>query len=198
MSELVFEDVSMEINKVAIANNLTFYATRLCCIFFSPDCGTFKELSLLFSKIHLHSANEIKVRGSVYFDGKVLPAAKFHHLLNQHVVCEGNDSVFDVLSLINREEAENMVRKLDIYFYNKRTDHLNVQESRIFEIAVNLIAKPPVMYLKVLGMSRKQKDKCLSILSEFVQQHESVVFVETDFRIYLTVRLLSSMRRYSL
>lgn len=181
MYELGLQDVSMEINKTTIASKLSFCVKGLCSVLISPNCGDFKEVLLLFSKTHLYSENDVKIEGAIYFEGKMIPAAKFHHLLNQHVIFEGNDIVFGILWLINKEEAESIIKNLDIQFSNKRTDHLSIQESSIFEFAVNIAAKPPVMYLKTLGMTQRQRNKCLLVLRECIKKCNSVALVETEF-----------------
>lgn len=177
-SKLIMENIKFEINKVLVTSNTNLVASGLCCVSLDTPCSVF---SLFFSKSHLYAANNVTVDGTVYFDGKTLPAAKFHHLLNQFVVFEGKDTVADALSLVNGCETERLMKSLGIYFANKQIARLSVQESRIFEVAVNVATKPPVIYLKTLGMSKKYRTMCLSILKKLARSKDCVIFVETEF-----------------
>jgi len=180
MSKLVFQDVSMRINGIDIVEHLSFTATGLCCVLVSPNCGDFRDTLLLFSKTYMHSGNEIKTEGLVFFDGRMLPASKFHYLLNQYIVFEGNESVIEGLRRVNKEEAEGIARSLEIHFGKKRTDHLSVQESRVFEVAVALATKPPVIYIRMSGMSGCQGRRSLELLRRHAARHECVVLIECD------------------
>lgn len=181
MANLLLENIYLEINKTQIVTKASLSATGLCSLSLDPNCGILKDFFFLFSKIHMYSANEIKINGTVYFDGKKLPASKFHHLLNQFVIFEGNENINDVLTLINKEEARLIIDRLKINFTNKKLKNLNVQESRLFEIAVNLASKPPVIFVKTYGMTRENIKRALWALKELIAIENNVVIVESEF-----------------
>lgn len=181
MHELSLEDVSLNINEVQIASKVSMRIQGVCALQISSEACVPREILLLFTKTHMYATNQIKVEGNAYFDGKVLPACKMHHLLNHGIIFEGSYSVRDVLVMLNRSEAEHLIEELGMTFLHKRVDHLSIQESSIFEIAVNLATKARIIFIRSFGVSSRTRKTCLKTLKKYASSREVVFLVETEY-----------------
>lgn len=181
MSELYLEKVSFEINGIKIATDRNLVATGMCSLSISSDADILKEATLLFSKTHMYSSNEIQIDGNVRFDGELLPASKLHVLLNPYVIFSGRETVEDLLLSVNKKEASSLIKKLGISFSKKQIRRLSPEQSRIFEVAVNLASKPKVIYLKRIDMQEKIRIKCFDLLRDHLKANGGIVIIETEF-----------------
>lgn len=181
MGELVLKDVSLNINGFQLVNKKSLAVEGLCCLSVSSTSGNLKEILLLFSLPHVSANNDIKIDGLAILNDRVMPASKIHYLLNRNMVFECNDTVENVLTTLNKLEAMNVIERLEMNFHKKRLCQLNCTESRIFEIAVNMVTNPFVMYIKKLLMADKDKIRILDALKEYSILTGCIILVETDY-----------------
>lgn len=181
MHEFVVEGLSLTVNEIPVTENKNMRIQGLCSLQIQSDMGNLKDTLLIFSKTHMYASNKINIKGTAYFDRKRLPGNKIHYLLNHAMIFESTDIVKDVLIMLNKEEVDQLIDKLEIKFYNKRIDHLNIQESKIFEIAVNLAFRARIVYIKNFEMPSRLKTKYLNVLKEYSIIREVVFLVECEY-----------------
>lgn len=181
MHELSLEDVSLNINDIQIARKVSMRIRGVCALQMSSESCVPREILLLFTKTHMCATNHIKVEGNAYFDRKILPASKIHYLLNQVIIFEGSHSVRDVLTMLNKREAGHIMEELGMTFLHKRVDHLSIQESRMFEIAVNLATEAKIVFIRNFEVSSRVRRTCLQVLKRYASSKEMVFLIETEY-----------------
>lgn len=181
MHSLVLEDVSLNINDIQIASKIEMRIQGLCALQMSSVACVPADFLLLFTKTHMYATNQINVEGSAYFDGKVLPACKIHYLLNQGIIFEAGYSVMNVLVMLNSQEADHIMDELGVTFPHKRVDHLSIQESKIFEIAVSLATEARIVFIRNFEVSSAVRETCLKALKKYASTREVVFLIETEY-----------------
>lgn len=181
MHEFILENLFLTINETQIAENISMRIKGLCCLQIHLHAESLQDVLLIFSKTHMYAANETIMRGNAYFDGKLLPISKIHYLLNHSMIFEGTDIVKDVLVSINSQETDQLIDRLEIRFSDKRIQHLNVEESKIFELAVNLASHARIVFIKSFEISSRLRTKCLNFCKEYSKNKEVVFLIETEY-----------------
>lgn len=145
-----------------VAGNISFEILGICSLIVAADDPAARCVCDFLAR----RDTSLEARGVVLVDGASMQASRLSLLLNQHRLFDSCEVVSDVLCTIDRGRASAVLEKFSDAFSSSPIGSLSIEESRIFEILLAIVAKPPLIFLSSIELHRETRKRCLGLLRE--------------------------------
>lgn len=180
MSVITFKDLAFIVDGDIIADNINFKIYGITNLFFENPESDLRFVTNIFQQ----RIRGYTISGQIFIDNKIIPVDNFFFILNQYKLFDQNETVRDVLFFINPKRAKKVLTDFCIDFEYTSIGWLSIEESRIFEIMLSLVAMPKFIYLDNVDIRRTYRERYLGLLKKYVLKSNSVCLVNADFDRY--------------
>lgn len=120
------------------------------------------------------------VDGEVYFEGKKIQKNDFPTQMSRYKLFNRVESVREALYMIRPERAEMVLSDFRIEFGHSKLCDLTIGERRIFEILVEMVEMPRLVFIRSVELENKMRKKYLRLIRRYVEKANSVCLVQTE------------------
>ncbi|KAI4291364.1 hypothetical protein PAPHI01_0638 [Pancytospora philotis] len=180
MTAIAFDRVSFFINGACILRDLSFELRGMRSLMLCQDETVARYLRVFLTG---RCPSEMRVSGRVLIDGHPVPAEHLHLFLNQHRLFDANESVREILRFVSWERADEILPRFGAEFAAKLVSQLNIEETRVLEVILAVLAAPPLVFIPSLDMSARHKRLCIGLVRECLRS--SAVLLEIRYAPWL-------------
>lgn len=179
MRDIRFENISYFKDGILIAENINFNVSGTYNLAVGVSEMKLKNILSLFTQYNFDQLDDSIIEGDIFINGEHLSASKICYIINQYALFDMNESVQDVLKHINKERAEIIIKDFPIDFLESSIGALNIEQTRIFDVMINLVALPPFIFIKNLEIGYKNRKMCLQALKKHLK-HSNIAALVVD------------------
>lgn len=172
MPTVAFEGLAFSVNGVKITAEMCFKVRGIYSLVIAQDDFTANCIRFYFTQRYTHG---LSVEGRIIVDGAAVPTDRLHLLTNQFRLFNCYESVYDVLHFVDDARASLVLGHFGASFYNTPIGVLSIEESRIFEVLLSIVAN----FLGSLEISSGTRGLCLRLLRDHAA--DSAVLVLSDY-----------------
>ncbi len=181
MAVLYCKDIKFHNNGIVFLKNINLKIYGLTNIY-SKSCKK-KEIFLkaLFDKFVGSNDDMFIMGGKIYLDDKIIPRNQIHLYRSKYKLFNKIETVEEALYMIDSERSKNVLCEFEIKFGNKKLCELNIDETRIFKILVEMVEMPPIVVIEGIELVSVLRKKYIKLIRKYVKESGSICLINSKY-----------------
>lgn len=181
MTVIWFKNVTFHIDGIMVTKNINFKLTGLCNLVSEASERGMTFFKVLFKHRLTRLEEGFLINGEIFVDQQYIPVDKFFLLLTKYRLFDGNENVREALTMVDADRVDRVIKDFEINFEGSKLSTLNIEEARIFEILLNMVEMPPLVFLHSIELRQKVKKKYLATIERYINESGSICLVSSAF-----------------
>lgn len=179
MDVIEFRQISFHIDGETITKDVNFCLSGMCRVENEGIENPLNPFNILFD-IGYKKEEGFQIDGDILVNGRRIQTEYFYLLFTKHILFDGNETIREVLTVIDSARAEKVLDDFQVNFADKRMNCLTIEEARIFEVLASVTEMPPLIYIRNLEIHNIMKRRCIRLLQKYTKQSGSICLVQTN------------------